>query len=129
MEYLQHLLIGHQLEKRLQIDAGGQRVDDDSLLGACHLEHAEQGIIGGFPQKLGVHGDDRMSGEAVAGGCELRGGANHVHKLRRSAESADLSRVSGRIRALHLSLSRGFWKEGFKKGLAALRRSESGVAA
>ena len=54
------------VEERLQVDAVGQRVDHDSLVRARHLHHAEQGIIGGLAQELGVDGDDRMLGEARA---------------------------------------------------------------
>ena len=72
VEDLQHLLVRHQREERLEIDALGERIDHDRFVGARHLHHAEQGIIGGFPQELGVDGDDRVPGEAVAGGREFR---------------------------------------------------------
>ena len=60
VEHLQHRLIGHQVEERFQVDAGGQRVDHDGFLRAGHLDHAEQGIIGRLTQKFGVDGDDRV---------------------------------------------------------------------
>ena len=80
MEHLQHLLVAHQLEERLQVDAGGQRIDHDGLLGARHLHDAEQGIVGRLPQEFGIDGDDGVAGEAVAGGGQFRGGGNQIHE-------------------------------------------------
>jgi hypothetical protein len=71
MEHLQHPLVGHQREERLEIDSGGQRVDHDGLLRACELGYAEQGIIGGLPQELGIDGHERMTREAFAGGRQI----------------------------------------------------------
>jgi hypothetical protein len=72
VEHLQHLLVGHQVEERLEVDALGQRVDHDRFLRARHLHHAEQGIVGRLAQEFGVDGDDRVFGEAGAGGGEFR---------------------------------------------------------
>ena len=80
VEHLQHLLIAHQVEERLEVDAGGQRVDHDGLVGARHLHHAEQGVVGRLPQELGVDGDDRVFGEPGAGGGEVGGGGNQIHE-------------------------------------------------
>ena len=108
VEHLQHRLIGHQLEEWLEIDALGQRVDHDRFVRACHLNDAEQGIIGRLAQELGIDGNNPVLGEAVADGCEFRSCGNQIHERsitlprRRSAESADMSRVLRRIRALKL---------------------------
>ena len=80
MKHLQHLLIDHQFEERLQVDALGQRVDHDRFLGARHLHDAEQGIIGRLAQEFGIDGDDRVPGEAGANGCEFRSGGNQIHE-------------------------------------------------
>ena len=80
MEHLEHLLIRHQLEERLEVDALGQRVDHDRFLGACHLNDAEQGIVGGLTQEFRIDGDDWMSGETGAGCGEFRSGCNQIHE-------------------------------------------------
>ena len=97
MKHLEHLVIGHQLEKRLEVDARRQRIDHHRLIGAGHLHHAQQRVIGGLPQEFGIDRDDRKRGEAGAGGGELLGGGDEIHGLsitlgrRRSAESAVMS--------------------------------------
>ena len=60
VEHLQHLLVAHQFEERLEVDARGQRVDHDRFVGARHLHDAEQGIVGRLAQEFGVDGDDRV---------------------------------------------------------------------
>ena len=80
VEDLQHLLVGHQLEERLEVDALGQRIDHDRFLGARHLHDAEQGIIGRLAQEFGIDGDDRVLGEAGANSGEFRGGGNQIHE-------------------------------------------------
>src|SRR5262249_34563978 len=90
-----------QLEEALEVDALGQRIDHDRLVGAGHLHHAKQRIIGGFPQELGVDGDDRMLLEARAGGREFGRGRDQIHDHSRSAESTDMSRVFRSIRTLY----------------------------
>ena len=98
VEYLQHFLVGHQFEERLEVDALGQRVDHDRFLGARHLHDAEQGIVGCLAQEFRIDGDDRVPGEAGANRREFRSGGNQIHEQSitlqtgRSAESADMSR-------------------------------------
>ena len=60
------LLVRHQVEQRGEIDAGGERVDDDGFVGRGHLRHAEQRVIGGFAQEFGVDRDERMLRHARA---------------------------------------------------------------
>ena len=80
MKYLQHLLVGHQRKERLQIDALGQCVHHHGLLGARDLDHAEQGIIGRLPQELGIDGNGRVPGQALAGRGEVGSGRNQIHE-------------------------------------------------
>ena len=107
VENLQHLFVSHQFEERLEVDARRQRVDHDRFLRARHLHDAKQRIIGGLSQEFGIDGDDRVFREPGANRGEFRGGGNQIHERsitllrRRSAESADMSRVLRRIRALH----------------------------
>ncbi len=79
MEDLEHLVVAHQVEERGEVDAFGEGVDHDGLLGARHLHHAEQGVVGGLAQEFGVHRDGGMFGEAVADGGKLGRGRNQVH--------------------------------------------------
>ncbi len=67
VEHLQHALIAHQFEEWREVDAGRQRIDHHGLVGARHLRHAQQRIVGGLAQKFGVDGDEGMFGEALAG--------------------------------------------------------------
>jgi hypothetical protein len=73
MKHLEHRLIRHQVEERLQVDALGQRIDDDGFVGACHLHDAEQRVIGRLPQEFGIDGDDGEFGEPAANVREFRG--------------------------------------------------------
>ena len=114
VKHLQHLLVGHQLEERLEVDARRQRVDDDRFLGAGHLHHAQQRVVGGLAQELGIDGDDGVLGQSAAGSREVSGGGNQIHErpmtlgISRSAESAVMSRGSKRIRALHWDRNHSF---------------------
>ena len=77
---LQHVRVRHQREEGREVDAVGERIDDDSLVGAGHLNNAEQGVIGGLAQEFGIDGDDPVFGQAVTGGGELVSGRNQVHE-------------------------------------------------
>ncbi len=80
VEDLQHFLVGHQRKERREVDAPGQRIDDDRFLRACHLHDAEQRVISRLPQKFGIDGDDRVPGEAGANSGEFRSGGNQIHE-------------------------------------------------
>ena len=80
VKHLQHRLVPHQFEERLEVDAGRQRVDHDGFLRARHLHDAEQGIVSRLPQELGVDGDDLVLGEPGAGGGEVGSGGNQIHE-------------------------------------------------
>ena len=73
------LLVGHQGEQRRKIDAGRQRVDHDGLVGRGHLRHAEQRVVGGLAQELGIDGDERMPRHARANLGQFLGGGDQVH--------------------------------------------------
>jgi hypothetical protein len=80
VENLQHLLVGHQIEERLEVDARSQRIDHDRFLRARHLYDAEQWIIGRFAEKFGIDGDDRVFREAVANSGEFRSSGDKFHE-------------------------------------------------
>ena len=65
VEHLEHALVAHQFEERLQIDAGRERIDHHGLVGARHLRDAEQRIVGGLAQEFGVDGDEGMARQAL----------------------------------------------------------------
>ena len=71
VEHLEHALVRHQFEERREVDAGRQRVDHHGFVGARHLRHAEQRVIGGFAQKFGIDGDERVLLQALAGCGQL----------------------------------------------------------
>ena len=68
-----------RVEERREIDAGRQRVDHDGLVGLGHLRHAEQRVIGGLAQELGVDGDEGMARHALAGRGQFLGGGDRLH--------------------------------------------------
>ena len=80
MKNLQHRLIRHQFEKRLEVDPLGQGVDHHRFLGARHLHDAEQGVIRGLAQELRIDCYDRVFREAGTDGGEFRGGGNQMHE-------------------------------------------------
>ncbi len=82
MEDLQHALVRHQCEERREIDVGRQRVDDQSLVRARHLHHAQDRVIGAFAQKLGVDGHARMLRQPGAGLRKRIGGGDRLHVSR-----------------------------------------------
>ena len=67
VENLQHLLVRHQFEERLEIDAGRERVDHHGFVGSRQLRDAEERVIGGFAQELGVDGDEGVLRQPFAG--------------------------------------------------------------
>ncbi|CEG08234.1 hypothetical protein BN961_01648 [Afipia felis] len=79
MEDLQNLLVGHEIEERLEVDAFGKGIHDHCFVGAGELHHAEQGIVGRLAQKLSVDGDERVPGEPRADGGQLLGAGNQFH--------------------------------------------------
>src|SRR5207248_9541971 len=80
MENLQHLLLRHQIEEWLEVDALGQGVDYDRFIRARHLHHAQQGVIGCLTQKFGINSDDAMRAKAFASGGELASCGDQVHE-------------------------------------------------
>ena len=49
----------------VKVDAGGERVDHDGFVGRGHLRDAQQRIVGGLAQELGVDGDERVLRHAL----------------------------------------------------------------
>src|SRR5262245_5995092 len=58
-----------------------QRVDDHRLVDACHLQHAEFGIIGALAQELGVDRHERMPPKAAAGLVQCSCICNWLHPV------------------------------------------------
>ena len=80
MEHLERAGIGHQIEERLQVDAGSQRVDDQLLLGAGHLDEAQFRPEGLLAQELRVDRQVGMLCEGGAGIGELLSGLDYKHR-------------------------------------------------
>ena len=57
VEHLQDLLIVHKVEERSEVDVGGEGIDRRRLVLKSHLNQAEPGPVGLFPQELGVYRD------------------------------------------------------------------------
>ena len=57
-----------------------ERVDEHALVRRRHLDEAELRVIGRLAHELRVDGDERMRGEARAGGGEGRGRGDEVHR-------------------------------------------------
>ena len=80
VEHLHHLLVRHQLEERREVDARRQRVDHDGFVGAGHLGDAEQRIVGGLAQELGVDGHEGIARQPLAGVGQVLGRGNEFHQ-------------------------------------------------
>jgi hypothetical protein len=79
MEDLNHALVAHQIEKRLQIDPRRERVDHHRFVRTRKLRDAELRVIGRLAQEFGVDGDERMRSETFAGLDEILGGCDQIH--------------------------------------------------
>jgi hypothetical protein len=79
VKHLDHRSVRHQVEKRFEINAFRQRIDNAFIFRTGHLDQAEFGPIGGLAQELGVNGDKVVFGEAGAKGGKRLGRCNHVH--------------------------------------------------
>ena len=79
VENLHHLLVAHQRKKRLEVDVGGERVDHDRFLGRSHLRDAQQRIVGGLAQELGVDGDEGVGCHPPARGGKFGRCRDRVH--------------------------------------------------
>src|SRR5215813_2139759 len=103
VKHLEHALVRHQLVERLEVEALGERIDHDRLVGARHLGDAQQGVVCGFAQELGVDRDVGVAGQAVAGFGEVLRRRDQLHDgsitgvLRscRGSKSALSSRTTG----------------------------------
>ena len=72
VEDLEHVVILHQqVEQRPHVEVG-LGVDRRRLFRACDLDQAQLGPIGVLAHELGVHGDERVLGEALDQLCERR---------------------------------------------------------
>ncbi len=80
MKDLQHLFVGHQFKEGFEVDAFGERIDDGRFVRTRHLHHAQQWVVGGLAEEFGIDGDDRVFGEAVAEGGEIRRSGNQIHE-------------------------------------------------
>ena len=79
MEHLQHLLVRHQLEERLEVDARRQRVDHHRLVARRQLRHAEQRVVGGLAEELGVDGDEGVLRQPFTGGGQFLRRGDQFH--------------------------------------------------
>ena len=70
MEDLGHAGLGHQREQWREVHIRGQRVDRNGLVIAGDLHQAQQRIVGLFPDKFGVDGEESGAGRALAEGFE-----------------------------------------------------------
>ena len=71
MEDLQHLRIGQEPAQGGQVDAIGQGVDGDRVLGRTDLNQAELGPVGRVPEKLSIDGKEVSGGLALAEGRQF----------------------------------------------------------
>jgi hypothetical protein len=88
VEDLEHALIGHEVEQRLEVDALGERVDRRRLFGAADLHQAEDRPIGLVAHEFGVDRDECLGRQPVAERRERRGVGNDGHGRAIHANSA-----------------------------------------
>ena len=69
VEDLDHALVRHQLEERLERDAGAQRIDEGLVAGSGELDEAQPRPVGLLAYEFGVDGHEVVLAEPPA---ELR---------------------------------------------------------
>ena len=79
VKHLDHALVGHQVEERLQRDAGVQGVDQRLVLRAGELDEAQPRPEGLLAHELRVDGDEAVLGEPLAEVGELVCGGDQAH--------------------------------------------------
>src|SRR6476620_9296530 len=99
MEDLQHILILHEeVEQGLQVEVR-LGIDRSGLIRACDLNQAKVRPISVLAHELGVHGDERLAGEAVDECLEVVGLGNQwmdTHGVKGALAAA--SRVDKKVR-------------------------------
>ena len=82
---LDHIGVAKKPVKRLQRQVLGQWIDQNRVVvcipGNGKLHQAQLGIIGTFPQKLGIDGDIGRACRLAAKGLQARGRCNRYHTL------------------------------------------------
>jgi hypothetical protein len=80
VEDLDHLFVRHQVEKRLEAQALGQRVDDRLPLGAGDLDQAEFRPESLFPHEFGIDGHEGVARQFLAESLKTLCGCNYFHR-------------------------------------------------
>ena len=71
VEHLDHVLVGHQLQQRLEVEPLGERVDRQRLVVGGELDDAEDRPERRLAQEFGVDGHERRARQAQAGLSEF----------------------------------------------------------
>ncbi len=71
VEHLDHVLVGHQLQQRLEVEPRRQRVDRQRLVVGRDLDDAEDRPEGRLAQEFGVDRHERRTRQALAGLSEF----------------------------------------------------------
>jgi hypothetical protein len=82
VEDLDDVLVRHQVEQRLEVDAVGQRIDHDGFVSAGDLRHAKLRIIGALAQELGINRHEWVALQAPADFSQGSGRCDQLHTLR-----------------------------------------------
>ena len=82
MENLEHVLVDHQVEEGLEIDARRQVVDQNLGVAAGDLNETQARPEGLLAHEFGIDRDKRCRGEIGTGGFQIFGRCNEMHGWR-----------------------------------------------
>ena len=77
---LDHVVVGHQLEKGREIEIFGERVDGDGVIVAGELDHADLGPERGLAQKFGIDRHVGVFRESLTIGGQFGGICDEAHE-------------------------------------------------
>ena len=84
MKYLHNVFVAKKVIKGGKVDAIGQRVHQNGIAvviaGAGKLDQAKLGVIGPLAQKLGIDGDEGVTGGGGAIVCQRSGRFDDLHQ-------------------------------------------------
>src|SRR5262245_13081496 len=101
VKHLGDPLIRHQLVEGTEIETAAERVDDQLVLGAGHLDQAQLGPEGMLPDEFGIDGDKGVPAEARTSFGKLGGCDDRAHERRLIAQAVHLVAIAAEnVRAL-----------------------------
>ena len=93
VEHLDHVLVGHQLQQRLEVESGSERVDRHRFVVGGELDNAKNRPERRLAQEFGVDRHERRARQALAGLSEFVRRRDQGHFFRRLYRLSRCGRV------------------------------------